>query len=104
MSDKWASYIRTWWPLFLGHVAALLVTWVAARFGVEIDGALAFEAVGFAASAIVYWLGRKLENSGNSILAAVGRFILSLGLVPAQPTYAPPAEPAIRSRPGPAPY
>ena len=90
MSDRLASYIRTWWPMFLGHVAALVVTFVAKRFGIEIDGVLAFEAVGFVASALVYWLGRRLENSSLPFLKTVGKLILSLGLDVPQPTYVPP--------------
>lgn len=89
MSDRWASYIRTWWPLFLGHVAALLVAFLATKLGFQLDGALAFEIVGFAASALIYWLGRKLENAEAGWAKALGKFILSLGLSTGQPTYAP---------------
>lgn len=89
MSDRLASYIRTWWPLFLGHAAALLVVFLAAKFGIQIDGALAFEIVGFAASAIVYWVGRQFENADAGWAKALGKFILSLGLTTGQPTYRP---------------
>lgn len=88
MSDRAASYIRTMWPIILGHAAAILVTFLATKFGVHVDGALAFEAVGMVASALVYWLGRNLENSSITLLRGVGHFILSLGLATAQPTYA----------------
>lgn len=87
MSDRSASYIRTMWPLFLGHLAALLVAFAADRFGVHLNDALAFEFVGFAASALVYLLGRKLENSRVTVLRGAGHFILSLGLATTQPTY-----------------
>lgn len=90
MSDRWSSYIRTMWPLFLGHLAALLVSFVATRFGYELDGALAFEAVGFAAAALVYWVGRQLENSSVPVLKTLGKFVMSLGLTIPQPTYVPP--------------
>ena len=88
MSDRAASYIRTMWPIVLGHAAALLVTYLATKFGIHVDGALAFEAVGMVASALVYWLGRNLENSRIELLRGAGHFILSLGLATTQPTYA----------------
>jgi len=92
LSDRAASYIRTIWPIFVGHVAALLVTAIAARFGLHIDNAIAFEAVGFAASALIYWAGRNLETSKVPMLQAVGHLILTMGIATTPPTYqAPPS-------------
>lgn len=98
MSDRLAAYVRTYWPLLLGHLAALLTAWIATRLGVTIDDALVYEALALGLSAAVYAAGRVLEDvAGDSTPARAarlaGRWLLSLGLDTGQPVYGhPPAQ------------
>jgi len=92
MSDGLKSHIRTWWPILLGYLSALLVRWVAAKLGMQIDNEVAFALVGAVMSGLVYSFGRWLESrkgaNGIAELArSLGRFVLSLGLVLERPTY-----------------
>lgn len=101
MTDKARSYVRTLWPVLLGHLAA----WLADRLGVlGVDSATAALLVGTIASMLVYAAGRELERvkrSGRVGDAArwLGRLLLSLGLDTGQPVYGgPPAHPAWKLR------
>jgi hypothetical protein len=100
MTDKARSYVRTLWPVLLGHVAA----WLADRLGVlGMDSATAVLLVGSVATALVYVLGRELERVKRTgrlgdVARWSGRFLLSLGLDVGQPIYASPARPLIRFR------
>lgn len=87
MSDTFAARLRTWWPVFLGHVAALIVAWVLKLTGIELDNALVFEAVSFALSGAIWESGRWLEARPNRVLAAVGRWLVSAGRQIGAPTY-----------------
>ena len=89
MDDIVIARIRTWWPIFLGHIVALLVAWLAAHVGLRIDSALAFEVLGGLASLGVWELGRLLERSSNSKAQAVGRWLLALGAAVGPPSYGP---------------
>ena len=107
MTDVIIARIRTWWPLFLGHVAALIALWIAAQFGYHINDVVITEGLGLAASAAVWELGRVLEARGGTA-AKVGGWLLALGAQVGLPSYqssgsvstASPAAPAA-STPGP---
>lgn len=93
MSDRLAGYVRTYWPLLLGHLAALLTGWVVKQFGITIDSTLAYELLALGLSGAVYAAGRWLEvRRGNSWPAVVGRavghWLLALGLPTGPPAYA----------------
>lgn len=91
MTDKAKAYLRTLWPLLIGHVAA----WIVIGSGllhVPVDPALAAELAGFLLGGFVYVAGYELERvKGAGWLArsarAVGRFLISLGVDVGRPTY-----------------
>lgn len=87
MHDKLRSYIRTIVPVALGHVAAVLVAWLATHAGVSVEAGLAYEVLAIACSAAVYVTGRRLETSDAAWLRGIGRFLLSLGADLGQPVY-----------------
>lgn len=92
MTDRLASYVRTLWPLVLGHLAAILIAAVARATGVELHSAVALELVSLVASGAVYGSGRWLESRVGEHLAAraarwLGRMVLSIGLTTGAPTY-----------------
>ena len=86
-TDQIAGRIRTWWPIFLGHIAAVLVSYVLTKTGIHVDSAVAFEVLGFLLGGAVYELGRWLEKQPSPAFQRVGRFVLSLGLDVGAPTY-----------------
>ncbi len=91
MNDLVIARIRTWWPVFLGHLVALLVTWLASTVGIHVDSAIAFEALGAAASLGVWELGRWLEHPDNPPwMTKAGSWLLALGAAVGPPTYQPP--------------
>jgi hypothetical protein len=98
MSDGLKSHIRTWWPIAIGFLAALLVDTIAQRFGIHIDSEIAFGITAAVTTALLYSLGRWLETRRWAPARALGAFILSLGLVAEKPTY-PPTVPAGTVRP-----
>src|SRR5690606_42062634 len=61
MPDRLAAYVRTYWPMVLGHVATALAAWLGTRLGVSVDSVVAYELIALTASAGVYALGRWLE-------------------------------------------
>jgi hypothetical protein len=87
MSDGLKSHIRTWWPIALGFLATLLVDFVAAKFGIKIEGEVAYGITAAVTTAALYSLGRWLETQAWAPFRALGAFILSLGLVVEKPTY-----------------
>lgn len=98
MSNTIAARVRTWWPLLLGHLAAVLVAWAQpalihlAPLGVHIDQAVAYEVLSFLLAGAVWEAGRFLERwpaRGRAAgpARALGRFLLSLGLRTGQPLY-----------------
>lgn len=94
MDDIVIARIRTWWPLFLGHVAAVVVMWIGSKFGLHVDSLVAAEILGLVLSAGIWELGRRLERSDNPIADMVGRWLLALGGAVGPPSYEkPPAEP-----------
>ena len=98
MSDRLAAYVRTYYPLALGHVAALIVAWVGARFGLTVDSLLVYEILAVGLTGLVYAVGAELgrvDGDGRwpRVARAVGRWLLSLGLDTGAPTYGlPPAK------------
>jgi hypothetical protein len=99
VTDKARSYVRTLWPVLLGHLAAWIVV-KTTPFGFHVDTAQTVTIIGFVLAALVYGLGRELERTAGSGRAAagarwVGRFLLSLGLDVGQPLY----PPALRAKP-----
>ncbi|PZG06285.1 hypothetical protein C1I95_32145 [Micromonospora craterilacus] len=90
--------MRTYWPLALGHLAAAIVAYVAARWGIVIDSIVVYEVLALAVIGMVYAAGRTLEErTGDGRLARaarlVGRLLLSFGVATGQPVYGlPPAE------------
>lgn len=98
MSDGLKSLIRTWWPLALGQLTTLLVAGLATRAGIEVPGDAAYAVVSAVVTGLVYAAGRWLESRPAGVLRSLGRFIVSLGLVPSTPTYSPPATVGERSR------
>ncbi|MEV7268394.1 hypothetical protein AB0N38_33045 [Micromonospora aurantiaca] len=104
MSDRLAAYLRTYWPLLLGHLAAVLTAWLAARAGIRVDQAWVYEALALGLSAAVYAAGRWLEDrDGDGTLAVAarlaGRWILALGLDTGKPVYGlPPARSEITAQ------
>ncbi|MEW2383395.1 hypothetical protein AB0873_15070 [Micromonospora sp. NPDC047707] len=97
MSDRLAAYVRTCWPLLIGHLTALAVAYVAARWGITIDSLIVYEILAVVLTGVVYAAGRWLEDrTGDSVFAvaarALARWLLSLGLDTGQPIYGlPPA-------------
>jgi hypothetical protein len=97
VSDRLAAYVRTYWPLLIGHLTAYAVAAVADRFGVVIDSLIVYEFLAVGLTGLVYAVGRWLEGrTGESWLAVaarvIARWLLSLGLDTGQPTYGlPPA-------------
>lgn len=92
MSDRLAAYVRTYWPLLIGHLAAVVTAWIAGRFGVVIDSVLVYEGLALGLSAVVYAAGRWLEartgdGVGARVARAAGRWLLALGLDTGQPVY-----------------
>lgn len=98
MTDGLKSHIRTWWPIALGFLATLLVNFVAAKFGFQIEGEIAYGITAAVTTAALYSIGRWLETRPWAFARGLGAFILSLGLVAEKPTYVPPA-PAGQIRP-----
>ena len=97
MPDRLAAYVRTYWPMVLGHVATALAAWLGARLGVSVDSVVAYELIALTASAGVYALGRWLETRAGDgvwprVARAAGRWLLALGLHTGQPTYIRPGE------------
>jgi hypothetical protein len=92
MTDKARSYVRTLWPVLIGHLAA----WLADRLGVlGVDSTTAALLVGSIATMLVYGLGRELERVKRpdrigTFARAVGRLLLSVGVDTGQPIYAGP--------------
>src|SRR5690606_11849695 len=94
MPDRLAAYVRTYWPMVLGHVATALAAWLGGRPGVSVDSVAAYELIALTASAGVYALGRWLETRAGDgvwprVARAAGRWLLALGLHTGQPTYRP---------------
>lgn len=95
MSNRLAAYIRTYWPLLIGHLTALVVAYVATRFGFVLDSLIVYEILAVVLTGAVYAAGRWLENrGGDGALAvaarAVARWLLALGLDTGQPVYVQP--------------
>jgi hypothetical protein len=91
MTDKAKAYVRTVWPVLLGHVAAYLIA-AGRPLGLHLDSAVAFELAGFLCSTAVYVAGSELEQvRGTGRLArwsrGLGRLVLSLGLDIGRPAY-----------------
>lgn len=91
MTDGLKSHIRTLWPILLGQLTTILVAYVASKYGVHVDNAIAYGFVSGAVTSVVYAAGRWLETRRWKPARVVGRAILSLGLVAERPTYVPPA-------------
>ncbi|WP_018219151.1 hypothetical protein [Salinispora vitiensis] len=96
VSDRAAAYIRTVWPMALGHVAALVAAYLAARSGIRMDETWLIEVMALAAGAAIYAAGRWLEQrTGTSGVARsarwLGRWVLSIGIHTGTPVYVPPA-------------
>jgi hypothetical protein len=92
MPDRIAGYVRTYWPLLLGHLAAILTAWLARHLGLTIDSTIAYEGLALGLSGAVYAAGRWLEvRPGTSLPARaarwVGHWLLSLGLPTGPPSY-----------------
>lgn len=96
--DQIKSYIRTMWPVVVGYLAGLLVTWVGQKLGVTVDTNVAFGIVTTILVGIVYGAGRWLETRSNAFAQGVGRWLLSLGLDLGTPTYQPPAPEPLAGR------
>jgi hypothetical protein len=89
------SYLRTLWPLLLGHLTAWAFTRVDA-LGLPVADVLVAELVAFAATAVVYAVGRWAEERRGAgwparAARATGRILLSLGLHTGPPVYGMPA-------------
>jgi hypothetical protein len=105
MPDRIAGYVRTIWPLVLGHLAAFLAAWVGARVGITVDATWVYELLAVALVTVIYAGGRWLEvRPGTStparVARAVGHWVLSLGLPTGPPSYPlttgpPPASPVV---------
>lgn len=102
MSDGLRAHIRTYVPIAIGFLATLLVRFLAEKVGVQINGELAIGLVTAAMTMLVYSAGRWLEKQPNTVLAFVGRFLLSLGADLGQPKYTEPSV-AVKTRTGPPP-
>lgn len=89
MDDIVIARIRTWWPLLLGHVAALVVMWLGSKVGIHVDSLVVAEILGLVLSAAIWELGRRLERSENPVADAIGRWLLALGGAVGPPSYQP---------------
>lgn len=91
MTDKAKAWIRTLWPVLIGHLAV----WLMIALGllhIPVDSGFAAELAGFLAGGFVYVAGYELERvRGSGRLARsvrwLGRFLLSLGVSTGRPTY-----------------
>lgn len=91
MTDKARAYVRTVWPMLLGHLVAWVVAGLA-PFGLVVDSAVAFEALGFVSAVLVYVAGYELErfpgpSRAAQVARSAGRFLISLGLPIGRPEY-----------------
>lgn len=103
VSDSAAAWLRTVWPVLVGHVAGWLVAWLAARTGVRVDEGWMVEALGLAGTAVVYGAGRWLEaRRGPGVVAVaarwLGRLLLSAGVATGRPVYIPESAESARPR------
>ena len=87
LQDQIAARMRTAVPLLLGHAAAGLVAYVAARTGVELDSVAVYEGLALMLSLVVYEAGRRLEVRRSPLLRFAGRVLLSLGVEFGPPVY-----------------
>jgi hypothetical protein len=87
MSDQLAARIRTVWPLVLGHVAAVIVAWVFAKTGVQLDGVVVLELLSFVASWLIWEAGTWLQVQANPVLQGAGRWLVAAGQDIGKPTY-----------------
>lgn len=87
LDDVLKARLRTVWPLIVGHVAALLAWLTLRAFGIQVDQAAMIEV----ASLLLTWgaweVGRRLEASGNNLLAGIGRWLISAGIAVGPPAY-----------------
>lgn len=88
--DQLKAFVRTVWPGIVAQVAALIVTYLSDKVGIEVDSKLVFAVVAVLLLAAVYGLGRWLEQQPNAYAAGVGRWLVSLGMDLGQPTYVKP--------------
>jgi hypothetical protein len=95
MSDGLKSHIRTWWPIALGFLATLLVDFIAAKFGFQIEGEIALGITTAVTTAALYSLGRWLETRRWAPARVAGRFILSLGADLGKPSYPDKPDPSV---------
>jgi len=97
MPDRLAQYVRTYWPLAIGHLAAVVTAWLAAHLGLTVDSLVVYELLALALTAAVYaagdWLSRRDGDGALARLArVVGRWLLSLGLDTGRPVYVRPGK------------
>lgn len=85
--DQLKAFIRTMWPVIVGGLTGLLVTWIGDKIGIEVDSNVVMVAVTTVLVGIIYGLGRWLEKRDNAFLAGLGRWLVSLGMDLGQPTY-----------------
>lgn len=106
LSDRSAAYVRTLWPMLVGHVAGVVLAWLQ-PLGLPDEPTLAVlvvEGIALVMSGLVYGAGHELEQLAGKAWWAklgrgVGRFLLSLGLAEARPPIYdyPPAESSQRA-------
>lgn len=91
-SDQLKAFARTIWPVIVGQVVALIVTFLGDKVGIEVNSTAVFAGVSVVLVAIVYGLGRWLEKRDSALAAGVGRWLVSLGMDLGQPVYVKPSE------------
>lgn len=90
--DSLKAMIRTVWPAVVAWIAAQIVTVLADKAGVSVDGTAVAAVVFAALLAAIYGAGRALEKSSVPAVAWLGRLLVSLGMDLGQPTYVKPDE------------
>lgn len=95
MTDTIKAHIRTFWPILLGALAALLVKYAAEKVGVQISSELALVLVTGATAYAIYAIGSWLEHRRWAPARVVGRLLLSVGADLGKPTYPTPPDPSV---------
>lgn len=85
--DQLKAFVRTIWPAIVAQIAALIVTYLGDKMGIEVNSNAVFGVVTVVLLAAIYGAGRWLEKRDNAYAAGLGRWLVSLGMDLGQPTY-----------------
>lgn len=89
--DSVRALIRTVWPGFVAYLAAQIVAVLGNKIGIDIDRGAVGVVVFAVLLAAIYGAGRWLEQRDNAVAAALGRWLVSVGMDLGQPVYVKPS-------------